>query len=64
MKKFEFVKYPSNKTLERQDTAIFAWFEHGVCDQLNNIPHDTLVITGTDDRIIPSKNSTFSRSNS
>jgi pimeloyl-ACP methyl ester carboxylesterase len=57
MKKFEFVKYPSNKTLELQDAAISAWFERGICGQLSNISQDTLVITGADDRILPPKNS-------
>ena len=57
MKKFVSIKYPSNKTLERQDKAIFDWFNLGVCDKLNNLSQDTLIITGTGDRVIPPQNS-------
>jgi 3-oxoadipate enol-lactonase len=33
------------------------WFVSGVCDELKRISQDTLVITGTGDRVIPPENS-------
>jgi pimeloyl-ACP methyl ester carboxylesterase len=54
---FKNITYPPNEILELQDKAIFDWFEVGVCERLKGISHDTLVITGTGDRVIPPSNS-------
>ncbi|MGZ5490776.1 MAG: hypothetical protein ACXW2E_10555, partial [Nitrososphaeraceae archaeon] len=40
---------------ERQGEAIYMW--EGKCDQLKGISQDTLVVTGTDDLVLPSANS-------
>jgi pimeloyl-ACP methyl ester carboxylesterase len=57
MKKFENITYPSNEILKLQENAMFPWLKSGVCDKLKDISHDTLIITGTGDRVIPPQNS-------
>lgn len=57
LEKFKSVDYPSDEILKLQDSAIFSWFKYGVCDQLEDISQDTLVIAGTQDRVIPYNNS-------
>jgi pimeloyl-ACP methyl ester carboxylesterase len=38
--------------LERQGKAIFSW--GGICDLLKDISQETLIVTGTNDLILPS----------
>lgn len=50
----------SSSTLKKQFEINESWLSKewvGVCDQLNQIEIQTLIITGTDDRDTPSKNS-------
>jgi pimeloyl-ACP methyl ester carboxylesterase len=54
-KKFDQFELTPIDILERQGGAIFSW--EGTCDQLKDISQDTLVITGTDDLVLPSANS-------
>jgi pimeloyl-ACP methyl ester carboxylesterase len=46
---------PSRDSLERQGAAIGAWA--GACDRLGKIAQPTLIITGTEDVVIPPGNS-------
>jgi pimeloyl-ACP methyl ester carboxylesterase len=55
MEKFASVKFPPVDILQKQFDAIFSW--KGTCDQLDQISQDTLVVTGTDDLVLPSANS-------
>jgi pimeloyl-ACP methyl ester carboxylesterase len=52
LEKFASFVFPPIDILERQGKAIFSW--GGVCDQLKDISQDTLVITGTNDLVLPS----------
>ncbi len=55
---FESFKLPSIETLQKQKNAMFDWIKMGgSCDQLRGISTDTLIVAGTEDQIIPSKNS-------
>jgi pimeloyl-ACP methyl ester carboxylesterase len=55
LEKFASFELPPIDILERQGEAIVSW--KGTCDQLKEISQDTLVVTGTDDLILPSANS-------
>jgi pimeloyl-ACP methyl ester carboxylesterase len=55
LEKFASSDLPPIDILERQGEAIVSW--EGVCDQLKDISQDTLVVTGTNDLIVPSANS-------
>lgn len=55
---FESFDLPSNKTLQKQQSAIGNWSDGGGSwDRLNEIYKETLIIAGTADKIIPSINS-------
>ena len=54
---FNSFKLPPNNVLEKQKDAIFKWILKGTCDRLSQISHDTLIIVGTADKILPSINS-------
>jgi pimeloyl-ACP methyl ester carboxylesterase len=55
--KFKNITYPPNEILLLQENAMWPWLKSGVCDKLNSISQNTLVITGTGDRVIPPENS-------
>ena len=55
LEKFSSFELPPIDILKRQGEAIVSW--KGTCDQLKEISQDTLVVTGTDDLILPSANS-------
>ncbi|MGZ8890044.1 MAG: alpha/beta fold hydrolase, partial [Nitrososphaeraceae archaeon] len=55
LEKFVLFELPPIEILERQGEAIYMW--EGKCDQLKGISQDTLVVTGTDDLVLPSANS-------
>ena len=55
MEKFASFELPPIDILQQQSEAIYMW--KGVCDQLKDISQDTLVITGTDDLVLPPANS-------
>jgi pimeloyl-ACP methyl ester carboxylesterase len=55
MEKFTSMKFPTVDILQKQFDAIFSW--KGTCDQLKQVSQDTLVITGTDDLVLPPGNS-------
>jgi pimeloyl-ACP methyl ester carboxylesterase len=55
MEKFTSMKFPTVDILQKQFDAIFSW--KGTCDQLKQVSQDTLVITGTDDLVLPPANS-------
>ena len=55
MEKFASFELPPIDIFERQGEAIFSW--KGTCHQLKEISQDTLVVTGTDDLVLPSANS-------
>lgn len=55
MKKFASFELPPIGILQKQGEAIFSW--KGTCDQLRDISRDTLMVTGTDDILLPSANS-------
>ena len=52
LEKFASFVFPPIDILKRQGKAIFSW--GGVCDQLKDISQDTLVVTGTNDLVLPS----------
>lgn len=54
---FDSVDLPAINILEKQKDAIIKWIPIGTCDRLSQISHDTLIIVGTADKIIPSVNS-------
>jgi pimeloyl-ACP methyl ester carboxylesterase len=55
MENFASFELPPIDILQQQRKAIYLW--KGVCDQLIDISQDTLVITGTDDLVLPPANS-------
>ena len=55
MEKFASFELPPIDILQQQSEAIYMW--KGVCDQLKDMSQDTLVITGTDDLVLPPANS-------
>ncbi|MGZ5486541.1 MAG: alpha/beta fold hydrolase [Nitrososphaeraceae archaeon] len=55
LEKFVLFELSPIEILERQGEAIYMW--EGKCDQLKGISQDTLVVTGTDDLVLPSANS-------
>ncbi|HET9806440.1 MAG TPA: alpha/beta hydrolase [Nitrososphaeraceae archaeon] len=55
MEKFASLELPPVDILEKQLNAIFSW--EGTCNQLKEISQDTLVVTGTNDLLLPSANS-------
>lgn len=55
MENFASFELPPIDILQQQSKAIYLW--KGVCDQLKDISQDTLVITGTDDLVLPPANS-------
>ena len=55
MENFASFELPPIDILQQQRKAIYWW--KGVCDQLIDISQDTLVITGTDDLVLPPANS-------
>jgi pimeloyl-ACP methyl ester carboxylesterase len=52
LEKFASFVFPPMDILERQGKAIFSW--GGVCDLLKDISQETLIVTGTNDLILPS----------
>jgi pimeloyl-ACP methyl ester carboxylesterase len=57
LNKFASIEYPPNNILNLQKKAMEPWLGSGVCDKLKDISKNTLVITGTGDRVIPPENS-------
>ena len=55
MKKLASSALPPIHILQQQGQAIFSW--KGTCDKLKEIFQDTLIVTGTNDLLIPSTNS-------
>jgi pimeloyl-ACP methyl ester carboxylesterase len=55
LEKFTSFELPPIDILKRQGEAIVSW--EGTCDQLKEISQDTLVVTGTNDLILPFANS-------
>ena len=55
LEKLASFKLPHFDIIERQGDAVLSW--KGTCNQLKDISQDTLVVTGTNDLIIPSANS-------
>jgi pimeloyl-ACP methyl ester carboxylesterase len=55
MEKFASVKFPPVDILQKQFDAIFSW--KGICDQIKDMSQDTLVVTGTNDLVLPYANS-------
>jgi pimeloyl-ACP methyl ester carboxylesterase len=52
LEKFASFVFPPMDILERQGRAIFSW--GGICDLLKDISQETLIVTGTNDLILPS----------
>jgi pimeloyl-ACP methyl ester carboxylesterase len=52
LEKFASFVFPPMDILERQGKAIFSW--GGICDLLKDISQETLIVTGTNDLILPS----------
>ena len=54
---FASLHLPSTKILQKQKNAMKNWISTNTCDRLKDISQDSLVIVGTQDQIIPPKNS-------
>lgn len=54
---FASLDLPSKEILQKQIKAMGDWIPIGTCDRIKDISQDTLVVVGTEDQIIPSKNS-------